>query len=114
MVKLGITNSALAVMDYFAPSNTVSENSIDQDLGSGGTLVLPEMLDENNQPRRLVVGAGKDSRIYLLDRADMGKFHTQTNAVYQQVNDAITAGVWRMPAYYNGTLYYVRVGVWNT
>jgi len=110
MVKLGITNSALAVMDYFAPSNTVSENSIDQDLGSGGALVLPEMLDENNQPRRLVVGAGKDSRIYLLDTADMGKFHTNTNAVYQQVNGAITGGVWGMPAYFNGTLYYGAVG----
>jgi hypothetical protein len=110
VVKLGITNSGLAVLDYFAPSNTVSENAIDQDLGSGGALVLPEMLDAQNQPRHLVVGAGKDSRIYLLDTADMGKFHTSTNAIYQQVNGAITGGVWGMAAYFNGTLYYGAVG----
>ena len=110
IVKLGITNSALAVLDYFAPSNTLAENAIDQDLGSGGALVLPEMLDAQNLPRHLVVGAGKDSRIYLLDTADMGKFHTNTNAVYQQVNGAITGGVWGMPAYFNGTLYYGAVG----
>jgi hypothetical protein len=109
-VKLGITNGALSVLDYFAPSNTLAENAIDQDLGSGAALVLPEMLDAQNQPRHLVVGAGKDSRIYLLDTADMGKFHTNTNAIYQQVNGAITGGVWGMPAYFNGTLYYGAVG----
>jgi hypothetical protein len=110
IVKLGITNRTLAVLDYFAPSNTLSENAVDQDLGSGGALVLPEMLDAQNQPRHLVVGAGKDSRIYLLDAAEMGKFHSNTNAVYQQVNGAITGGVWGMPAYFNGTLYYGAVG----
>jgi hypothetical protein len=40
----------------------------------------------------------------------MGKFHTTTNAIYQQVNGAITGGVWGMPAYFNGTLYYGAVG----
>ena len=110
-MKLSTTSNALAVADYFTMSNTVSESGIDTDLGSGGALVLPDMVDAQSHTRQLVVGAGKDSIIYLADRSSMGKFNPATDsALYQQVNGAISGGVWAMPAYFNGTLYFGSVG----
>jgi hypothetical protein len=65
--------------------NTVAESDADQDLGSGGALVLPDMLDSSRRIRHLAVGAGKDANIYLVDRANMGKFRAagDTN-IYQE------------------------------
>lgn len=110
-MKLSTSNNALAVSDYFTMSNTVSESDGDTDLGSGGELVLPDMIDAQGHTRQLAVGAGKDSIIYLVDRSNMGKFNpTNDGAIYQQVGGAINGGVWSMPAYFNGTLYYGSVG----
>jgi hypothetical protein len=109
-MKLSTTNNVLAVADYFTMSNTVSESASDTDLGSGGELVLPDMIDAQANTRQLAVGAGKDSIIYLVDRSNMGKFNpTNDTAIYQQVSGAISGGAWSMPAYFNGTLYYGTV-----
>ena len=41
----------------------------------------------------------------------MGKFNIQNdNAIYQQLSGALPGGVWAMPAYFNGTIYYGSVG----
>jgi hypothetical protein len=41
----------------------------------------------------------------------MGKFNpANNNAIYQEISGAISGGVWAMPAYFNGTLYYGSVG----
>src|SRR6516162_4713988 len=47
------TSSGLAVSDYFATFDTVSKSDSDIDLGSGGTLVLPDLLDASNQVQHL-------------------------------------------------------------
>src|SRR4051794_21740290 len=39
------TTNGLAVADYFATFDTVAKSNADSDLGSGGTLVLPDLLD---------------------------------------------------------------------
>ena len=107
---LKLSNSpALAVVDYFATFDTVSKSDADSDLGSGGTLVLPDLLDINHQVRHLAVGAGKDGHIYLADRDSMGRFHatpSDNSNLYQDVSGALPGGVWSMPAYFNSTLYY--------
>jgi hypothetical protein len=37
----------------------------------------------------------------------MGKFNpNNNNAAYQDIENALQGGVWGMPAYFNGTLYY--------
>jgi hypothetical protein len=61
------------VADYFTMSDTVAESNADEDLGSGGALVLPDMTDANVVTRHLVVGAGKDQTLYLADRDNMGR-----------------------------------------
>ena len=109
-VKLSTTGNALVVADYFNMSNVVAENNSDEDLGSGGELVLPDMLDAQSNTRQLAVGAGKDQIIYLVDRTNMGKFSPTTNAIYQQVSGVLAGQVYSTPAYFNGTLYYGAVG----
>ena len=59
--------------DYFATFNTVQQSNADTDLGSGGTLVLPDLVDGAGQIRRLAVGAGKDAHIYVVDRGNSRK-----------------------------------------
>jgi hypothetical protein len=110
-MKLSTISNQLAVADYFSMSNTVSESAADTDLGSGGALVLPDLMDGQGNPRRLAVGAGKDSNIYLVDRSNLGKFNpANDNAVYQELDGVLSGGVWAMPAYFNGVLYYGAVG----
>ena len=109
-VKISTAGSTLAVADYFEPNNTVAESNADEDLGSGGALVLPDVTDTAGTAHHLVVGAGKDAKIYVANRDAMGKFNPQNNsALYQEIDGAI-GGVWSMPAYFNNTVYYGAVG----
>lgn len=111
-LKIATTNHSLTPVDYFAPNNTPVENGRDEDLGSGGALVLPDLTDDQGHTRQLAVGAGKDSNIYLVDRTNLGKFNpTNNNAIYQEVSGALAGqGVYSMPAYFQGVLYYGAVG----
>jgi hypothetical protein len=101
------TSSGLQVADYFAPFNTTSESNVDTDLGSGGAMLLPDMIDALGSTRHLAVGAGKDHNIYLVDRDAMGKFNSGSNSnVYQELVGVLPSGEFAMPAYFNNTLYY--------
>ena len=90
--------------------NQGSENGSDEDLGSGGALVLPDLTDSLGHVRHLAVGAGKDSNIYVVDRDAMGKFNPSANNIYQEIQGALSSSVFSMPAYFNGTVYYGAVG----
>jgi hypothetical protein len=106
-----VKGGQLHVSDYFAPFNTVSESNMDQDLGSGGVIVLPPMRDASGVIRNLVIGAGKDGNIYLADRNNMGKFNSQNNNnLYQELAGALSGGEWATSAYFNGAVYYGPVG----
>jgi hypothetical protein len=109
-VKLS-TSPKLAVADYFNMYNTVQESDSDADLGSGGAMVLPDLMDNNGQVHHLAVGAGKDANIYVVDRNNMGKFNpNNNNAIYQELVGAFPSGVWASPAYFNNTVYCGSVG----
>ena len=110
-LKLSTAGGSLSVADYFAMYNEVAESSADTDLGSGGEMLLPDLTDSTNTVRHLVVGAGKDGNIYVVNRDSMGKFNAYGNSqIWQQVSGAVPAGVWATPAYFNGTVYYGDVG----
>jgi hypothetical protein len=96
----------LSVVDFFALSNTDNESACDVDLGSGGVLVLPDLVDASGNTRHLAVGAGKDSNIYVVDRESMGKFDASGNRIYQEIDVALPDGVYSMPAYFNNMVYY--------
>jgi hypothetical protein len=107
-VRLSST-APMKLLDYFTPSNTVSESNGDVDLGSGGPLLLPDLVDANGTTRHLAVGSGKDAIIYVVDRDNMGKFNSSADNIYQQINGQI-GGVFSKPSYFNNTVYYGAVG----
>jgi outer membrane protein assembly factor BamB len=99
----------LAVADYFEMDNEASENGSDTDLGSGGTLLVSQK-DSTGKSWQLAIGAGKDGNLYVVDRTNMGKFNSASNNIYQELAGALPGGVWSMPAFFNGFLYYGPVG----
>jgi outer membrane protein assembly factor BamB len=104
------TSPGLAVADYFATFDTVAQSAADLDLGSGGPIVLPALTDSSQQTRRLVVGVGKDRRIFVLDRDRMGKFDADRNNVYQELSGVLAGGMFSVPSYFDNTVYFGAVG----
>jgi len=111
-LKLSSAGGNLAVADYFTMHNAccvdgVSESNTDTDLGSGGAMLLPDLMDNQNNTHYLAVGAGKDSNMYIVDRDNMGKFNPNNDsAIYQELAGGLTGGVWSAPAYFNNTVFY--------
>ena len=111
IIKLSTKKGKLAVADYFNMYNTVSESDADEDLGSGGAIVVPNFKDANGVLHELVVGAGKDKNIYLANRTNMGKFNpNNNNQIYQELTGALTGPVYSAPAFNGHSIYYGAVG----
>ncbi len=124
LVKLSITNGALKIVDYFAPSDIAYESYVDWDLGSSCPVVLPDMVDSNGVTRRLVIISGKDQSIFLANRTSLGKCNlSNNNALYQLISDIFpgpssgfnggapdnngrSGGMWSVPGYFNGSMYF--------
>jgi outer membrane protein assembly factor BamB len=104
------TSSGLAVADYFEMDNGVQESEGDTDLGSGGAILLSPMQDASGNTWQLAAGAGKDGNLYIVNRTSMGKFNSTSNKIYQEVAGALPGGIWSMPAFSNGKLYFGPVG----
>ena len=105
-VNPNINGWGLKVADYFTPSNEDALNQVDEDFGSGGAVLLPD------QPGAVVhelVATGKEGKIYLVNRDDMGHFNPIVNKVVQELPNAI-GGLWGSPAYFNGQLYFGGTG----
>jgi hypothetical protein len=110
-LKISTAGGSLSVADYFTMYNEVAESAADQDLGSGGGMLLPDLTDSTHTVRHLMIGAGKDGNIYVLNRDSMGKFNSSGNAqIWQQVSGALPSSIFSTPAYFNGTVYYGDVG----
>jgi hypothetical protein len=101
-----VSSLPLTLLDYFTPWNTVSESDQDYDLGSGGPMLLPDIVDSSGNTRHLAIGAGKDVKLYVVDRDNMGKFSASTNNIYQELDTALSGIVFSKPAFFNGTVYY--------
>ena len=110
-IKISTTGNSLNVADYFTMFNTDSESDADQDLGSGGEILLPDLQDGQGNTWHLAVGAGKDAHIYVANRDLMGKFNTNNDsAIYQEIDsNGLGGGVWSVPAYFNSKVYYGAV-----
>jgi hypothetical protein len=104
------TTGGLAVADYFEMANQASENSTDQDLGSGGGLVMLDLTDSGGAVHHLAVGAGKDANIYVVNRDSMGKFSPAGGNAYQEIDGILSGSVFSIPAYFNNTIYFGPVG----
>jgi hypothetical protein len=99
-----------ALLDYFTPSIQDTLNSGDIDLGSAGSVVLP---DQTGAHPHLVLSTGKPGVMYLIDRDAMTKFNA-TDQIVQEVDvnpntTGITSGIFATPAYWNGHIYVAGV-----
>jgi len=111
IVKLSIKAKKLVVADYFNMYNTVSESDADEDLGSGGAMVIPNFKDSSGTLHELVIGAGKDKNIYIANRTNMGKFNSNNNnQIYQEVSGVLNGSVYSAPAFDGNRIYYGAVG----
>jgi|GEM_PF-514669 hypothetical protein len=96
-----------AVSDHFTPSNVAGLDLLDNDLSSGGILLLP--VQQSTIPH-LAVAAGKDGRIFLFDRDALGGF---TLGGPDKVLDFEDIGAcWCGPSYFSdgATSYIVTSG----
>jgi hypothetical protein len=109
---LKLSSQNFNVVDYFTPYDQAQEAATDTDLGSGGTLILPNMTTASGEMVHLAVGAGKDGNIYVVDRNRMGKINLKTSDnsnIYQEVQNALGGAIFGSPAYFNGYLFYGAV-----
>jgi hypothetical protein len=110
ILKMGLPASGnIPRLDYFTPRNQANLEE-DVDLGSGGVLLLPDLPPGSAHPH-LLVQAGKDGVIHLVNRDNMGQYcgscslgSTGDTNIVQEIHALI--GLWGSPAYWNGNVYF--------
>ena len=87
-------NPSLSLLDWFAPDNWSTLNTLDLDLGSAGLLLIPGT-------NKLLAG-GKEGRFYLVNETGLG--HTQVgNGQIPQTFQVTSGGnLHGAPAFWNG------------
>jgi hypothetical protein len=99
-------SAGLALTDWFTPFNQSSLNSADLDLGSSGVVVLP---DQPTPPTHLLVSAGKQGQVYLLNRDAMGGYcngcGSDTNTLQNFTAFLNFGSFWSTPAFWQNRLY---------
>jgi uncharacterized protein (TIGR03437 family) len=107
-IKLS-SSGGLQVQDYFTPFNFSPLDSQDLDVGSAGVAFLGDEAGSTSHPH-LMAGSGKEGRIYLLDRDNLGKWQAGSDSqIVGSVAGAI-GGLFGNPAYYNKAVYYCGSG----
>jgi hypothetical protein len=94
---LALSPDLSTLLQSFTVSDYFSLDQGDVDLGSGGTLVVPA---QSGSYPHLAIAGGKDGRVFLLDRDNLGGFHKKTNEVLDTENEG---SCWCGPAYYVGS-----------
>jgi AraC-like DNA-binding protein len=88
---------SLSVVDYFTPWDQFALSNADNDFGAGGPLLLPSL---PGTPLSLAVGGGKDGRLFVLDRANLGGYNSNTNNVVQTLGS--NRGIFGAPVFWAG------------
>lgn len=102
IVRFDITGGGLVISDEWSPFDSDALSAADQDQTSGGALLLPDQAGANVHE---LVQVGKNGRIEVLDRDDLGGFNTSSNQIAQEVTGQVS-GLWSTPAYWNGMVYF--------
>ncbi|MFJ9148195.1 choice-of-anchor D domain-containing protein [Streptomyces sp. NPDC102270] len=107
-LQVGEDNS-LSTADFFSPSDAATLDLTDQDISSGAPMALPDGFGTSEHPH-LLIQQGKDGRIFLLDRDNLGGMGQGP-----QGGDAAVSksgpyqGMWGHPAFWGGDGGYVYV-----
>lgn len=102
------------VADFFTPHNVVALDSADSDFGAGAPVLLPDSAGIPGHPHLMVVG-GKEGKLYVVDRNNLGRFDPQNDHVVNAIPDgsghntppAGVTGFSSTAAWFNGKLYVV-------
>jgi len=98
-----------AVTDFFTPHDQDSIDANNFDLGAAGAMLLP---DQPGAHPHLLVSAGKNNTVYLIDRDNMGQFNPNNdNQIVQSLVNIFPFGTpepgnYSAPVYFNGTVYF--------
>jgi hypothetical protein len=108
VVRLQVNaDRSLSTADFFSPSNAATLDLNDQDISSGAPMALPDGFGTPAHPH-LLVEQGKDGRVFLLDRDNlggMGQGSAGGNAVVGTTGPY--QGQWGHPAFWGGDGGYV-------
>ena len=92
---LKLSTPGLSVSSYFCPSNQAALTSADEDLGSGGPVLLPGT--------DLLVGVGKEGKVFLCNTGSLGGYSTSKNNVVQEFSAfSENDHVGQNPVYWHG------------
>jgi hypothetical protein len=103
-IRLRTANDQLTPVDYFTPFNQQALFESDYDLGSGGLVMIPGT--------NLVVGGGKDGKLYLVDGNAMGRWNSVDNSQIKQSFDAYKGILTNSPVIWSGPTT-THVYVWG-
>jgi hypothetical protein len=108
-LRLTPGGGTLSVSSSFTPSNELALDGSDLDQGSGGNLLLPDQTDAPKNPH-LMVSAGKQPTLFLINRDDMGGFNASKDQTVQELFGEV-GSMFSTPAYWQGTV--PKVGLQN-
>ena len=108
VVKLAVgSDGNLTATDFFSPSNAPALDANDLDLASGGPVLLPSSFGTTSVPNVIVI-AGKDGRVFLLNADDLGGRSQGPNGTDDVVGvTGPVEGEWGHPAVWGGDGGYV-------
>jgi hypothetical protein len=112
--KQGPNGWGLKVIDFFTPYDVTALDNADSDFGSGAPIILPDSAGIPGHPHLMVVG-GKDGKLFVLDRDNLGGYDPVNDHVVNAVPNGsghntaprVVVGLLSTPAYFNGKLYAV-------
>jgi len=107
VVKLATppVNKQFQVLDYFTPFDQASDFKNDGDVGSGGVLLLPDQ-GQSAPHQHLLLQAGKQGSIFLIDGDNMGHYNNKSNHQIVQDMQHAVGGLWSTPAWWNNYVYF--------
>ncbi len=97
--------SDLNVLDYFKPSNEAYLRRATMPTWAADRPII--MPDNPSQYPHELIGGGKDGRIFVINRDNMGQFQT-TDHVIQEVQTGTQEfdNIFTTPTFWNNTIYY--------
>ena len=103
VLRLTWSTSGIAVGDYFTPWDQQTLDDNDTDVASGGVLLLP---NQSGSYPHLLLQAGKEGTIDLINRDNMGHWHSGNDDQIVQTLPYAIGGVWGAPAFWNNYAYF--------
>jgi hypothetical protein len=107
ILNINLADGGLTLKDGFTSFTYTNANMEDWDQGSGGVLMVP---DQQGTHKHILVQAGKEGRILVLDRDNLGGNNSERSSnatALQDITGLFTPGegLWSTPAYWNGNVY---------